>query len=119
MALVSNGTFKGILIGDHCSITINYNRNVEKKKIPRANGTIIRNTGGGWQEIFINAWVIKTTRQDVEDYCNNLALSFGNAPGTLIVNGTSYTNCFFMDITPSQDDVLYNNFTMTLIRNPY
>ena len=119
MALISNGSFKGILIGDHCSAVINYNRDLEVKKIPRANGSIIRNTGGGIQSIAVGAWVIKDTRKDVEEYCTNIAISFGNISGDLIINDVTYSDCFFTSITPGGDDQHWNVFTLNFVRNPY
>lgn len=117
--MASNGNFKGIDIGDHCNLTIRYMRDIEQKKIPRADGVILRNNGGGVQELTVTGWVIKSTRQDVEDYCANLATSFGNSAGTLVINDTTYTNCFFLNIDPSLDDQRWNYFTISFMRNPY
>lgn len=119
MALVSNGTFKGILIGDHCSVTTIYVRDIQSRKIPRANGTILRNTGGGRQELSVRAWVIKDTRQEIEEYCEALSISFGNTPGTLIINNVTYTDCYFIGMSPSDNDNHWNNFSLNFIRNPY
>lgn len=117
--MASNGTFKAIDIGDHCSIIVSYSRDVEMKEIPRANGVIIRNRGGGKQDIMVNAWVIKTTRQQIEDYCRALATSFGNTVGTLIINGTTYTNCYFIDMMPNAEDKRWNIFSLRFVRNPF
>lgn len=117
--LVSNGTFKGVLIGNHCNLTMRYSRTIEQKHIPRANGSVLKNTGGGIQNIVVEGWIIADTRQEVEDYCASLAISFGNLPGTLIVNDTSYDNCYFLGIDPSTDDNLWNRFSIRFMRNPY
>ena len=116
-----NATFNGVGIGDHAWISIQTNNELEVHKIPRADGAIIRRRGGGLKTITVNAWMKRTDvgeyRADVEQYFDQLAGAFGSAGANLVVNGVTYSNCFFQSI--SQDTVhnRWSEFTVSFIKS--
>ena len=113
----NNGTFNGILIGEHCWLEPSYNVELEVKKIPRADGCIVRRRGGGVQTLTVHAWITKNHRVDLESYLSQLATSFGTASANLIINGVTYSDTFFQSMSVGGDDHQWNYFTCTFIKN--
>jgi len=106
--MTPNAVFGTTDIGDFAWLEISFSNNLEIKKIPRADGCIVRRRGGGEQILTVHAYVTKTTRANFEQYFKGLPLSFGSGSATLTVNGIDYTNTFFVSVSPGGD---YKNFT--------
>jgi len=115
--MTPNGSFKGIAIGDFCWITPSYSNDKQVVHIPRADGVRIRNMGGGQKTYSVTAYLIKSQRTTLEQYFDTLINSFGNTKGELIINGYSYGDCFFTDISPETSYPNYNTFTLTFIKS--
>ena len=113
----ANITFATVGIGDHGWASFAYAPELEIKKIPRADGCIVRRRGGGVQTITVHAWVIKATRELFDAYMSQLPLSFGTAGADLIINGATYSNTFFQSISPSVEHNEFGQFSVTFIRN--
>ena len=115
--MTPNASFNAINIGDHAYLAPSHAVELEIKKIPRADGSIIRRRGGGVQTLTVHAWVTKTQRVDIESYLAQLAVSFGTAGANLIVNGVTYSNTFFNSLSAGGDDHQWNYFDVTCVRN--
>lgn len=116
MAITPNGQFGSTDIGDHCWVVPTFDFDLEIKKIPRANGAVINNRGGGHHILTVHAWVRRNTRQDLESYLHDLADSFGTTSKTLTINGETYANCYFQSITPSSEHNNFNFFTVVFVK---
>lgn len=114
-----NCTFKGIYIGDHADVTIGYEANVSTQPIPRAQGVILREMGGGLQRLRVSAYVIKPTRADLELYMKNLAPQLGTSPGDLVVSGNTYTNCFLISLSFEENTNKFVKFSLEFLRSAY
>lgn len=112
-----NGYFNSIALGDHCFLEPGYDVELEIKKIPRADGCIVRRRGGGVQTLTVHAWVVKNSRVNIESYLAQLATSFGTAGANLVINGVTYSNTFFQDMSPGSDDHQWNYFSCSFVRN--
>lgn len=106
--MTPNASFNSENIGDFAWLEISFSNNLEIKKIPRADGCIVRRRGGGEQTLTVHAYVTKTTRANFEQYFKGLPLLFGSGSSTLTVNGIDYTNTFFVSLSSGGD---YKNFT--------
>jgi len=106
--MTPNASYNSIDIGDFAWLEISYANVLEIKKIPRADGCIVRRRGGGEQTLTVHAYAVKTTRANFEQYFKALPTSFGSGSATLTVNGIDYTNTFFISTAPGGD---YKNFT--------
>jgi len=114
---MGNSTFSGIQIGDFAHLETSTDNEVEIHKIPRADGAILRQRGGGLKTMTIHGWVKKLSRKQLELYLDNLGAAFGSALGTLIVNGNSYTNCIFKRISPDSDHFKWSRFTIIFYKS--
>jgi hypothetical protein len=121
MPITTPATFKGVPLGDHNWSVSKYQRTVVAHPIVRADGIVHQNVGGGQQTIQVDGWINKysSNRQAVETFLADLITQLGNSPGTLVVSGNSYTNCYLIGIEPSADDRLINFFTLNFVRNPH
>lgn len=106
--MTPNATFNSIDIGDFAWLEISFSNELEVRKIPRADGCIVRRRGGGEQILTVHAYVTKTTRANFEQYFKELPIFFGSGSHTLTVNGIDYTNTLFISVSPGGD---YKNFT--------
>jgi hypothetical protein len=118
---MANATFNGVAIGDHAWISFNTTNEIEVHKIPRADGAIIRRRGGGLKTITVQAWMKQTDtgeyRKDVEQYFDQLAGAFGSGAADLIVNGVTYSNCFFTALLQDAVHNRWSRFTVTFLRS--
>ena len=116
-----NATFNGIAIGDHAWVSINTTNEIEVHKIPRADGAIIRRRGGGVKTLTVNAWKLRTgaleKRKDIEQFFDQLAGSFGSGIADLIVNGVTYSNCIFQNLSQDAIHNRWSRFTVTFIKS--
>jgi len=115
--MTPNASFAGTYIGDFAWLEISYSNVLEIKKIPRADGCIVRRRGGGEQSLTVHAYAIKTTRANFEQYFKDLPLSFGSGSSTLSVNGIDYTDTFFESIAPGGDYKNFTTFTVSFRRS--
>jgi hypothetical protein len=116
-----NATFNGIAIGDHAWASFSTENEVEIHQIPRADGAIIRRRGGGVKNITVNAWIKKTDdledRSDIEQYFDQLGGAFGSNLADLIVNGITYSDCIFKNISQDSIHNKWATFTVSFVKS--
>ena len=114
---MSNGSFNGVVIGDHCWLEISTENEVEVHKIPRADGAILRRRGGGLKTLTVYGWVKKMSRKSLEEYINSLAGAFGSGLADLVVNGNTYSNCILKSISPGSDYYQWSRFSIVFYQS--
>lgn len=87
--------------------------------LPRLESVVIKDLGGSTAKtLVVNAWALLNTRQEVEQYLDELDIDLRQASAaTLTVSGRSYTFCHYYNIAPSSDDQRWNYFTVTFFRS--
>ncbi len=126
MSKLQRITFGGEPIGDYAFVSIDYSGNTSVRIIPRAQGVKIYSTeemGGGQQTFKVRAFVLKTTRQNIEKYLADLHQLIGNSVSNLQIydkNGTNpetYNNCYMSRISSGTEDELWNWFDIEFVRS--
>ena len=115
--MASNITYNGIDLGDYGFINIDYGRSSVTNPIPRAEGVIIFNMGGGTQTITANCWVIKDTPELASIFLEQLPVLLGGGPADLVVDGVTYSNTFLEGFSPDSQDSRGRNFSITFVRS--
>lgn len=117
---MSRVTFNSANVGDWAWAEFAYEGNPDIRIIPRAAGVRIYSTsqmGGGQQKIIVHAYLIKSTRKEIEDFFATAHTTFGNGPSTLVVDGVSYTNTYLVRISPDSSYERYSTFEMEFVRS--
>jgi hypothetical protein len=108
-------------IGQMSWFTPTFTQNNMTRVIPRAKGVQIysgEEMGGGLITVTIEAFRVKTTRLEIEQYLYNLISNLANTYGTLKIEDTlTLTNCYLQDITPSQESNTWSRFSITFIKS--
>ena len=118
--MASNGTFNGVDLGDYCSIFSDYGISPIIKKVVRANGIILLQSGGGqfthtvkfWKEGFSN-------RAEVANYVKGLHVSFGTGKAELVINSVTYSDCICTGITQEDTDENWARLSATFIQSAF
>ena len=114
---MANASFNGVNIGDHAWAEIATENEVEVHKIPRADGVILRQRGGGLKTITVHGWIKKVDRATLETYIDGLAAAFGSALADLVVNGNTYSNCIFKSISPGSEHYRWSRFSIVFFKS--
>ena len=113
----SCATFNGISLGDHNWLEVGTENEVEVHKIPRADGVIIRRRGGGMKTMVVHGWIVKSTRGEIEQFFDGLALQLTSGLASLVINGNTYTNCILKSISPDGDHNRWSRFSIIFFKS--
>jgi len=118
---INGGVYGGVQIGDYAFVDPSDTPNIIVEQIPRALGVVIKFLGGGEQTITLSGWVVnfkERVRKDLEEYFRDLPeLLLAQSPASLIVNGVTYTNCFYNGFSPGGSGKHFDTFTVTFLRS--
>jgi len=114
---MANASFNGIALGDFAWVQIDTTNQVEVHIIPRADGSIVRRRGGGVKNLTINAWIIRSSRKQIQEYFDQLAANLTSAVADLIVDDTTFSNCVMQTISQSGEHNNWARFTIRFIKS--
>lgn len=117
--------WKGIDLGNHAALSVEYVGNVDIRVIPRAKGVKIWSTeelGGGYLRLTVSGFVAKETRVEVEQYFAELdsALEFNAAGDLVVASGTTsftLTDCYLESLSQDTDDLKAVSFSMKFVKS--
>ncbi len=112
------GTFQ---IGDYAYVDPSDTPLVTIENIPRALGVVIKFLGGGEQVLTMNGWIINFAgrrRKELEEFFRDLAGNLLNqSPASLVVNGVTYTNCFYNGFSMGGSGHHFDTFVVSFLRS--
>ena len=110
--------FGDYYIGDHSWISFDYTGQVVSRTFPRLIGSKIYSTsemGGGMVQITVHGWVIKNTREELEDYFRNLPDNLGYVAKALTYDTKTIDNCVFQSLKHSTSYEKWADFSIVFI----
>lgn len=112
------GTFQ---VGDYAYVDASDSPLVTIENIPRALGVVIKFLGGGEQALTLNGWIVNFAgrrRKELEEFFRDLAANLlSQSPSNLLVNGVTYTNCFYNGFSVGGSGHHFDTFTISFLRS--
>ena len=117
----NGGLYGTVQVGDYAYVDAADTPALIVEEIPRAIGVIIKFMGGGRHSITLTGWVVNFAgirRKELEEYFRDLPNSLLNeSPADLVVNGVTYTDCFYSGFAPGGSGKHFDTFQCTFVRS--
>lgn len=98
--MAANCAYNGVSLGDYSWMIPSVSMPDTAVHIPRAHGIRQRDMGGGEMILTVKSWVVKSSIATLAVYLESIVRSFGTGLASLVIDGTTYTNCKLLSIQP-------------------